>query len=131
MSRPSFQPTEEQRKLVKSLAAVGMRQDQICTVLGLKSPKTLRKYFRQPLSSGLAEAIATVTRTAYEMAISGRHTAITMFWLKSQTKWLEPEEDGERTPVKYIWEGLGSLHSREARTSSAPGLRAEGSHGQS
>jgi hypothetical protein len=82
MPRPSFKPTDEQRALVKSLAAVGLPQEDICKLLELRSPKTLRKHFEQELSQGLAEATAVVARTAYEMAISGRYPAMTFFWLK-------------------------------------------------
>ena len=84
MPRPSFKPTAEQRKLVKSLAAVGLRQEQICDMLRLRSPKTLRKHFRAELDNGLAEATAAITRTAYEMALSGRYPAMLLFWLKCQ-----------------------------------------------
>ena len=84
MPRPSFKPTPEQRKLVKSLAAIGLRQDQICELLHLRSPKTLRKHFPRELSNGLAEATATVARAAYEMAVSGRYPAMLLFWLKCQ-----------------------------------------------
>lgn len=84
MSRPSFRATEEQRHLVKSLSALGMPQDQIGQMLGLRSPKTLRKHFRRELSSGMAEANAVVARVAYQMAESGRYPAMTFFWLKCQ-----------------------------------------------
>jgi hypothetical protein len=82
MPRPNFKPTQEQRALVKSRAAVGLPQDDICKLLRLRSPKTLRKCFERELSHGLAEATAVVARTAYEMAISGRYPAMTYFWLK-------------------------------------------------
>ena len=98
MPRRSFRPTQEERKLVKSLAAVGMRQEQICEMLRFRSPKTLRKHFREELDSGLAEATAAIARTAYEMALSGRYPAMLLFWLKCQVPaaaLLEPEE-----PVK-------------------------------
>jgi hypothetical protein len=84
MPRPSFKPTPEQRKLVRSLAALGLRQEWICEMLHLRSPKTLRKHFREELSKGQAEATAAVARTAYEMAFSGRYPAMLMFWLKCQ-----------------------------------------------
>jgi hypothetical protein len=84
MPRPSFRATPEQRKLVRSLAAVGLRQEWIGEMLGLRSPKTLRKHFREELSTGLAEATAAVARTAYEMALSGRSPAMLLFWLKCQ-----------------------------------------------
>jgi hypothetical protein len=82
MPRPSFKPTPEQRKLVRSLAAVGLRQEWICERLCLRSPKTLRRHFRAELSKGQAEATAAVARTAYEMAVSGRYPAMLMFCLK-------------------------------------------------
>ena len=81
MPRPSFKPTKEQRKLVKSLAAIGTRHDQITVIVGLRSPKTLRKHFRKELSLGSAEALATVTRVAYEMAVSGKHPEMTEYWI--------------------------------------------------
>jgi hypothetical protein len=84
MPRPSSTFTPEQRKLVRSLAAVGLRQEWICEMLHLRSPKTLRKHFPEELSKGLAEATAAVARTAYEMALSGRYPAMLLFWLKCQ-----------------------------------------------
>ena len=36
MARPAFKPTKEQRKLVKSLAAIGMRHDDIAVVIGVQ-----------------------------------------------------------------------------------------------
>jgi hypothetical protein len=82
MPRPSFQPTAEQRKLVRSLAAMGLRQEWICDMLRLRSPKTLRKHFQEELWAGLAEATAAVTGRAFEMAHSGRYPAMLLFWLK-------------------------------------------------
>jgi len=38
--------TEEQRRTVKALAGYGVRQEEICAIIGLRSPKTLRKRFR-------------------------------------------------------------------------------------
>jgi hypothetical protein len=93
--RPSFQPTEEQRKRVKSLSALGMRHKDICLVIGLRSPKSLRKHFREELSTGMAEANAVVARMAYEMAVSGRCPAMTFFYLKCRTKRAERVEEEE------------------------------------
>ena len=84
MPRPSFRPTAEQRKLVKTAASLGLRQEQICVLARIRSPKTLRKHFRQELDNGLAEATAAIARTAYEMARSGRYPAMLLFWLKCQ-----------------------------------------------
>src|SRR5437868_4784689 len=81
MPRPSFKPTVEKQKMVKSMAAVGLTHNQMATAIGIRSAKTLRKHFRNPLNTGNAEAIAKVTSVAYEMAQSGKYPAMTRFWL--------------------------------------------------
>lgn len=92
MSRPNFKPTPENRKLVRSLAAIGLRQEHICQILHIRSPKTLRKYFAPELAAGHAEALAVVTGKAYEMATSGKYPAMTIFWLKAHARWSEGME---------------------------------------
>ena len=82
MPRPSFKPTVEKQKMVKSMAAIGLTHDQMATAIGIRSPKTLRKHFRNPLNAGNAEAIAKVTSVAYEMAQSGKYPSMTRFWLR-------------------------------------------------
>jgi hypothetical protein len=110
MSRPSFQPTAEQRKLVRSLAALGVPQQRICVLVGLRSPKTLRKHFRPELSNGFAEAYAAVARTAYEMAVSGRYPAMSMFWDKCQSSCLpEAEMQHEERPQRRKDRGGGMI----------------------
>jgi hypothetical protein len=39
MPRPKLNPTEEQRRLVKSLAAVGIPHEDIARKIGFRSPK--------------------------------------------------------------------------------------------
>ena len=102
MSRPSFRPTKDQRKLVRSLAAIGLRQEHIAQVVGVRSPKTLRKHFREEIGHGTAEAIATVTAAAYDMAVSGKVAVMTRFWLGTvgsagMEPWGGPAND-EREP---------------------------------
>ena len=83
MSRPRFKATAEQRKIVKSMAAVGLTHEQIAIAIGIRSPKTLRKHFRKELSNGAAEASASVSAVAFEMAKSGKYPDMTRFWLKN------------------------------------------------
>jgi hypothetical protein len=83
MSRPAYKPSADHRKLVRSLAAIGMRHDDITIVVGLRSPKTLRKYFRRELDAGCSEAIAAVSRVAFEMATSGNCPTMTEYWLST------------------------------------------------
>jgi hypothetical protein len=55
MARPRFAPTEENRRQVKLLAAMGTPHDLIGKVIGI-APKTLRKHFDQELFRGEVEA---------------------------------------------------------------------------
>jgi hypothetical protein len=89
MPRPRLNPTDEQRRLVKSLAAFGTPHEEICNILNIRSPKTLRKHFRAELDRGAAEANSNVARTLYKMATSGEHQAATFFWLKCRAGWKE------------------------------------------
>jgi hypothetical protein len=89
MARPRFIPTAEQRKTVRSMAAYGTLQEQIARYLGLRSPKTLRRHFREELDRGAQEANAMVAQSLYQQATSGKNTAAAIFWLKSRAGWRE------------------------------------------
>ena len=67
---------------MKALAGFGVRKEDICAIMGLRSPKTLRKRFRRELDLGVVEARAKVTQAAFKLATSGRDPTSTMFWLK-------------------------------------------------
>jgi hypothetical protein len=89
MPRPKFNPTEEQRKLVKVFSGYGIPQEQIARRLGIRSTKTLRKHFRKELDEGIANANYNVTKTLYNMATSGNHVVATLFWMKCRGGWRE------------------------------------------
>ena len=89
MGRPQFTPTTEQRALVKSMAGVGTPHEDIARKIGLRSPKTLRKHFRDELDLGRIEANYKVLRTLHQMATSGEHPAPTIFWAKVHCGWRE------------------------------------------
>jgi hypothetical protein len=99
MARPRFEITEENRRAVRGLAGYGLRHDQIARVIGLRSPRTLRKYFSSELASGAAEANAQVAQTLYKMATSGQHAAATMFWLKTRARWSEKTSEDQRPVI--------------------------------
>jgi hypothetical protein len=96
MPRPRFEPTAEQRKTVEVMAAYGIPEEQIASTIGPKgiSPKTLRKHFRRELLLGATKANSKVAETAYQMAISGKSPALTIFWLKCRARWRETEHAG-------------------------------------
>jgi hypothetical protein len=93
MGRPQFKPTEEQRSLVKSMAAVGIPHDLIARRIELHSAKTLRKHFRRELDIGETDANYKVGQTLFKMATSGSSVAAAIFWAKTRMGWREREPD--------------------------------------
>lgn len=88
MARRPKKPTEQDLQEIESLAGLGLNQDQIARVKGI-SVDILRKYSNPFYQSGKAKAIARVAKTAFDMAVSGRCPAMTMFFLKTQAGWSE------------------------------------------
>ena len=87
MGRPQFTPTTEQRALVKSMAGVGTPHEDIARKICLRSPKTLRKHFRDELDLGEIDANYKVGRTMFTLAESGECPQATMFWMKARCGW--------------------------------------------
>jgi hypothetical protein len=100
MPRPALKPTDQQRALVKSMAAMGIPHEQIAVQVGILSAKTLRKHFREELDRGVTEANYKVSQTLFKMATSGEHPAATFFWLKTRTGLRErPADDRPLAPA--------------------------------
>lgn len=87
MGAKDHKPTDENRRLVKMLAAVGARVDDIGTKLGI-SHDTVLKYYRQELEEGRIDANAQVAQTLFQQAKSG-NTAAMIFWMKTRAGWKE------------------------------------------
>ena len=87
MTKTRYQPTEKTRQKVKALAGVGLPQEKICILIGLRSTKTLRRYFSKELALGIAETCTRVAKTAYGLASSGKNPAMTIFYLKTRAGW--------------------------------------------
>lgn len=86
MPRRKLNPTDEQRAKVKSYAATGTPQEEIALVIGIKSPKTLRKHFREELDLGAIEANAAVAGALFKRAREGNVDA-QKFWLYHRGGW--------------------------------------------
>jgi hypothetical protein len=104
MARPQFKPTDDQRRIVKSMAAMGIPHEQIAIKIGIRSPKTLRKHFRDELGLGSTEANYKVAQTLFNMATSGKCPAATIFWSKTRNRFRErdPEEFARIVPPPFI-----------------------------
>ena len=80
------------REQVRSLAARGVRQEDIAAIIGCRDAKTVRKYFRDQLDSGMADANAKVAGALFDKAIGG-DTAAQIFWMKARAHWREKESE--------------------------------------
>jgi len=86
MARPRFAVSDEHRRFVKSMVAMGTQHEQIAQVIGCRSPKTLRKYFREEIDRGSIEANYQVATALHKKAREGNVTA-QIFWLKTRAGW--------------------------------------------
>ena len=88
-TKPSFEPTDDERKLVEQMSAVGIPQESICLVVrnGIDD-KTLRKHFRRELDTAATKANAKIGGTLFNRAMGGDTTAA-IWWTKSRMGWSE------------------------------------------
>lgn len=86
-----FEPTGEQRNLVRAMSGFGIPQQDIATHLEVDA-KTLRKHFRRELDRGSIEATVKVAQSLFQMATSGQNTAAAIFWMKARAGWREKHE---------------------------------------
>jgi hypothetical protein len=102
MPRPKLIPTEEQRRQIQSLAAVGISHEDIAQKIGIRSPKTLRKYFRKELDLAAIDANATIAGALYKRAKEGNVDA-QKYWLERRANWrVSPTRTGLTTPPPFI-----------------------------
>lgn len=84
VTKPSFKPTDEERKLVEQMTAVGIPQESVCLVVrdGIDD-KTLRKHFRYELDTAAIRANAKVSGSLYNKCMSG-DTSSLIWWEKTR-----------------------------------------------
>ena len=106
VGRPAHQPTDQNRLQVKTLAAVGVRHEDIAAKLGI-SADTLTKYYRQELDDGRVDANALVAKSLFEQAKAGNTTAM-IFWLKTRAGWKETQVNehtgADGAPLLVSWQ---------------------------
>lgn len=100
MARHKFQPTKEQRELVKALTGFGIPQDQICMLVENSdtgkpiSEPTLRSAFRKEIDTGKATADAQVARNLHKLACGSGSGAVSaaIWWTKTRMGWKETQK---------------------------------------
>lgn len=94
LTYPEF--TEDDLEKIEKLAMYGLDQGKIASVFNMsrrnfqmriqKNPE-----LRQIMDQGYAKAEANVAAVAYEQAMTGKNTAMTIFWLKARAGWKETQ----------------------------------------
>jgi hypothetical protein len=82
--------TDALREQVRSLAARGVRQEDIAKIIGCDA-KTLRRHFRDELDRAMPEANAEIAGCLFAAAKAGNVAAM-IFWLKTRARWRECKE---------------------------------------
>jgi hypothetical protein len=91
VGRPPHRPTDFTRKMVISAIGMGIEQTAISKLMDI-APKTLRRFYRSELDTGVARANFKVARSLYGRASGGKDTIASIFWLKARAGW----EDRQR-----------------------------------
>lgn len=95
--RKKFEPTKEQRDIVKALTGFGIPQDQIRLLIENEytgkpiSEQTLRVAFRHEINTGKVTADAKVVKNLYQIACGSGPGAVTaaIWWTKTRMRWRE------------------------------------------
>ena len=126
MATPRFQPSPEQRELVRMLSGIGTRAAEICLLV--KNPatgkpideKTLRSRFREELDEGMVQANARVGKTLFQFATDpkGGSKSVTaaIFWMKCRAGWKETvinEVTGQYSPVTVQLSNVTNIASQD------------------
>jgi hypothetical protein len=90
MGRPAHRPDPVSRRQVEAMAAYGIPEADIATVIEI-DPKTLRRHYRKELSTGHIKANTRVAENLYRKATGdGRESVVAaIFWLKTRAHWKE------------------------------------------
>lgn len=89
MARPSFEPTQEERKLVEEISGYGVPMPNIASLIrdGIDED-TLAKHFKKELRQGKAKSNIKVGQTLFQKAVNG-DTSAAIWWSKTQMGWKE------------------------------------------
>ncbi len=83
--RPSYEPTDKDRRVVEMMAGWSIPEERIAKVLGI-DPKTLRKHFADELEVGHAKLEAQLAQNLLRIAQGHDRQSLiaTIFALKSR-----------------------------------------------
>lgn len=131
MAKPATKPfTPEEIERIEKLATVHhLKVRTIADALGISKRTFYRKLHLTPgvkgtLKKARARSLSNVAKTAYDLAVSGRCPAMTMFYLKCHGGWREKDrvvvtgKDGG--PIQHAHKGSVSYVTVERVTEEGP-----------
>jgi hypothetical protein len=87
--RPIYRPTDDDRKTVELMCAVGIPHEGIAACIGDGiDDKTLRRHFSEELKTAKLKANAKIGGAIFSAAMNGNMTAAAL-WAKTQMGWRE------------------------------------------
>lgn len=92
--REKIEVNAQMVKRIEELASRGLSVKEISASLGFSKATLDRRIseseeVRQAIDRGRSKGIFDVSNAAFEMATSGKHPSMTMFWLKTRAGWSE------------------------------------------
>jgi len=106
--RPPFKPTDEQRKYVSQMIAVGIPQEQVARAIveGGIVVETLQKHFSEEIATASIKANAQVGGAAFSRAVGGDPQMI-KWWTATRMGWKETQSHEHSGPgggdIKNKW----------------------------
>lgn len=91
LRRGRFTPTKEHRAQVLAMTGYGIPQAEIAVMLEIDN-KTLRKYFRRELDTGMTEANVRVAKALWENAVRHNHAGAQIWWTKARMGWKDAQD---------------------------------------
>ena len=108
--------TDRDIEQIETMSGFRMPMRHIAAVIGVSQDTIERRMktdeaIAAAVERGRASAANAVYRTAFDMAVSGKVPAFTMFWLKCQEGWKEGQGDEElRKAVAATTENVSKLY---------------------
>jgi hypothetical protein len=103
MGRKPHQPDPVTRRQAEAMAAYGIPEADIATVIEI-DPKTLRRHYRRELDTGHIKANTKVAENLYRKATGdGRESVVAaIFWLKTRARWKETSIHETEVTHRYV-----------------------------
>ena len=131
MGRKAHNPDPVTRRQVEAMAAYGIPEADIATVIEI-DPKTLRRHYRKELDTGHIKANTKVAENLYRKATGeGREAVVAaIFWLKTRARWKETtvnEVSVTSDPIAVLLKDIAErgrrIHDRDPPTIEATALK--------